>query len=56
MNVIPSPAAIVAVLRAWHQRASSRRLLAAMGARELGDIGISPGIARHEAAKPFWKT
>jgi uncharacterized protein YjiS (DUF1127 family) len=55
MNTMPTPSTMLAVLRQWHQRASSRRVLAELGARELHDIGISPGMAAFEAAKPFWK-
>ncbi|WP_372620642.1 DUF1127 domain-containing protein [Falsiroseomonas sp.] len=38
----------------WHARASERHALAAMGHRELRDIGLSPGEALAEANKPFW--
>jgi uncharacterized protein YjiS (DUF1127 family) len=55
MNTIPTARTLVATLRAWHQRASSRRMLAAMDARGLRDIGISPGMADAEARKPFWR-
>ena len=55
MNPIPTARTLVATLRAWHQRASSRRLLAEMDARGLADIGISSGTAATEAGKPFWR-
>jgi uncharacterized protein YjiS (DUF1127 family) len=45
---------IFRTIAAWHARASERHALAAMGHRELRDIGLSPGEALDEARKPFW--
>lgn len=39
----------------WRHRAQSRRALATLDSRLLGDIGVSPGAARTEASKPFWR-
>lgn len=38
----------------WAARARQRRDLAALDAQLLRDIGVTPGEARREAAKPFW--
>jgi len=38
----------------WRARSRDRSQLAALGHRELRDIGLSPGEAAMEAAKPFW--
>jgi uncharacterized protein YjiS (DUF1127 family) len=38
----------------WRARARDRHQLACLGHRELRDIGLSPGEAAMEAAKPFW--
>ncbi len=42
------------LLGEWRARARDRRQLAGLTARELRDIGVSPGEAAMEAAKPFW--
>ncbi len=42
-------------LHHWHERACQRRVLAGLTPRELRDVGLSPGQARAEAAKPFWR-
>lgn len=55
MNPIPSARALATTIRLWRQRAASRRLLAAMDARGLADIGVSSGTAAAEAGKPFWR-
>lgn len=39
----------------WRHRAHSRRELAALDRRLLGDIGVSPVAARAEAGRPFWR-
>lgn len=39
----------------WQARAAERQALATMSERELRDIGVSPGEAHAEAAKPFWR-
>lgn len=45
----------VALLRAWRQRARSRRDLAQLDARLLRDIGLERAVAMREACKPFWR-
>jgi len=55
MNLTLDPAALLQLMRTWHRNAVSPRVLAAMGERELKDIGLSPGMAAFEAAKPFCK-
>jgi uncharacterized protein YjiS (DUF1127 family) len=55
MNLTLDTAALLEPMRTWHRNAVSRRALAAMGERELRDIGLSPRVAAFEAAKPFWK-
>lgn len=42
-------------LRAWWRRMNERRELAAMGERELQDIGITRAEAGHEIRKWFWQ-
>jgi uncharacterized protein YjiS (DUF1127 family) len=42
-----------ALLR-WAARARQRRDLAELDAHLLKDIGVTPGQAAREAAKPFW--
>jgi uncharacterized protein YjiS (DUF1127 family) len=41
-------------LALWLGRSSQRRDLAALDAHLLKDIGVTPGQAAREAAKPFW--
>jgi uncharacterized protein YjiS (DUF1127 family) len=55
MNMTLHPALLLQLMRTWHRNAVSRRTLAGMSPRELRDIGLSPGMAAFEAAKPFWK-
>ena len=43
-----------AMFHEWRTRSQSRRQLAGLSARELRDIGVSPGEAIAEASKPFW--
>ena len=43
-------------LRAMVVAARTRRLLAAMTAHELRDVGLSPSDAQAEASRPFWDT
>ncbi|QKZ02463.1 DUF1127 domain-containing protein [Pseudomonas eucalypticola] len=38
----------------WH-RLTTRRALLDLDADQLRDIGLSPGEAREEGAKPFWR-
>jgi uncharacterized protein YjiS (DUF1127 family) len=42
-------------LAVWRARSTGRRQLAAMDARMLSDIGLSPSLAFAEAMKPFWR-
>lgn len=39
----------------WEVRRLSRRKLAHLDAHLLDDIGLTAGIARTEAEKPFWR-
>ena len=39
----------------WTARARQRRALARLDARLLADVGLTPGGAARECAKPFWK-
>jgi uncharacterized protein YjiS (DUF1127 family) len=56
-----SPALAASVLRAldivllWHERARSRRMLAALDDRMLRDVGIDHATARQESERPFWR-
>jgi uncharacterized protein YjiS (DUF1127 family) len=43
-----------AVFATWSARRRERIQLAALSPRELRDIGLSPGEAMTESAKPFW--
>ena len=58
-NGIASPPTVVARLwcevKAWHRRNREREELARMTRRELQDLGITPGEALKELAKPFWR-
>ncbi len=48
-------AGLLDVLARWHERARSRRHLAALSDYMLRDVGIDRGLAAREADKPFWK-
>lgn len=39
----------------WHARVGQRRALSALDDRLLRDVGLTPGQAHAECAKPFWK-
>jgi uncharacterized protein YjiS (DUF1127 family) len=41
-------------LALWFARSRQRRDLAELDAHLLKDIGVTPGQAAREAAKPFW--
>jgi uncharacterized protein YjiS (DUF1127 family) len=41
--------------RVWRRRIEARRNLAAMDARSLTEIGISPAAAAYESGRPFWR-
>lgn len=45
----------LATLALWRRRARSRRELRELDEHLLRDIGVSRGVAEHEAAKPFWR-
>jgi len=42
-------------LLVWQDRANQRHQLGELSDFMLRDIGISPELARSEAAKPFWQ-
>ena len=42
-------------LKLWRDRTAARRNLAAMDARSLRDVGISPAAAAYESGKTFWQ-
>jgi len=42
-------------LRLWQRRVRARQELAGLDARALRDIGVTPGDADRECAKPFWR-
>jgi len=46
---------LAATLRRWRERNAARRYLAAMDARSLRDVGISPAAAAYESGKSFWQ-
>ncbi len=43
------------LLETWRERSRERAQLAGLSLRELRDMGLSPGDAREEAGKPFWR-
>lgn len=47
--------AFQSVLRLWRQRAHDRQELAKLDHRTLRDLGLTEGMARFEANKPFWR-
>jgi|HubBroStandDraft_6_1064221.scaffolds.fasta_scaffold1720310_1 uncharacterized protein YjiS (DUF1127 family) len=47
--------AAATIMRAWRQRARSRRELAELNEAELRDIRLSRCDAMAEASKPFWR-
>lgn len=44
-----------ATLSLWRRRSRERRELARLSTRDLKDFGLTPGAARFEANKPFWR-
>lgn len=46
---------LVALIGLWRNRHSTRRDLARMSEHMLRDIGLTPGDADDEIAKPFWR-
>jgi len=51
----PLPRRLLALLRLWHHRATSRSQLRQLDEHLLRDIGISRETARFVADKPFWR-
>ncbi len=47
-------AANFGTLSTWHQRFRQRLALASLEPRMQRDVGLTPGKAAIEAAKPFW--
>jgi uncharacterized protein YjiS (DUF1127 family) len=45
----------LAIGQIWRARARSRRDLAALGERELQDMGTCWSSIAHEVSKPFWR-
>lgn len=43
------------LLHLWRQRYQSRHELARWSARDLHDLGLSPGDVASEIDKPFWR-
>lgn len=62
---LPSPAALpplsrllvatALVLARWEDRRRSRLALERLTPQQLRDIGLTPGAAEAEAARPFWR-
>lgn len=46
---------LVATVQVWRARARLRRNLAALGERELQDMGTCWSSIAHEIGKPFWR-
>lgn len=46
---------IVGTISLWVERSKQRHALAELDDHLLQDVGLSPGAARREATKPFWK-
>lgn len=42
------------LIRRWRRNATTRAQLSRLSPDALKDIGIGPGAARREAARPFW--
>ena len=49
------PSTVFGALLTWQTRANQRTRLAEMESHRLEDMGITPGEAQREAAKPFWR-
>jgi uncharacterized protein YjiS (DUF1127 family) len=47
--------AFAQILQTWRRRAHQRKELAQLDSRTLRDLGLSEGIVRFEANKPFWR-
>src|SRR5690348_2557365 len=46
---------LITKLLIWWQRARQRHELAQLSEAQLRDIGVTRGMARYEADKPFWQ-
>jgi uncharacterized protein YjiS (DUF1127 family) len=46
---------LAVAIKLWRERTIARRHLAAMDARSLRDVGISPAAAAYESGKSFWQ-
>lgn len=46
---------LAALIALWRERHSTRQHLARMSPHMLRDIGVTPGDAADEIAKPFWR-
>ncbi|WP_460132432.1 DUF1127 domain-containing protein [Pseudomonas sp. S1_E04] len=46
---------LASIFARWVRHAHERRQLAQLNARELSDLGISPGDRMAELSKPFWR-
>jgi uncharacterized protein YjiS (DUF1127 family) len=49
------PAILLTILSVWRRRRETRRVLTRFDDHLLRDIGITPGEAEREIAKPFWR-
>ena len=54
-SVARAPSTVFGTLLTWQIRANQRTRLAEMESHRLEDMGITPGEAQREAAKPFWR-
>ncbi len=52
---LPERPNLVAILRRWRARFRTRRQLAALGVRELADVGLGRADQARECAKRFWE-
>ncbi len=50
-----APSTVFGTLLTWQMRANQRTRLVEMESHRLEDMGITPGEAQREAAKPFWR-
>lgn len=54
-NFWRSVAGLAGLIQVWRNRQRQRRDLARMSEHMLRDIGLTPGEAMDEMAKPFWR-
>jgi uncharacterized protein YjiS (DUF1127 family) len=55
LSCFPALLEATAATTRWLERASSRRALSSLTARELDDIGLTREEAQREASRPFWR-